>query len=109
MAHITHHDVAEILETDLNEAELTAFIEDAHTIVQNRIADYTDDEDTLAAVETYLAAHLATAKEPRVATASHEGADVELDADGNRYWHQAVLLDPTNRLARPNGCTFATT
>jgi hypothetical protein len=109
MSRTTYHDVREVLETDLPEADLMAFIEDAHRIVEARCADHTSDTGALSAVETYLAAHLATSKDPRVETASHEGVDVEFETDANRYWHDAVLQDPTNRLARPNGFTTLTT
>ena len=109
MTRINHYDVSEVLETDLNEAALEAFIDDAHRIVEDRIAEHCDSEGDLAAVETYLAAHLATSKDPRVESVSHEGVDAELGTDGDRYWHQALLLDPTNRLARPGGFPIATT
>lgn len=109
MSRTTYHDVNEILETSLTEAELIAFVEDAHRIIENRCASYSTDDDALASAETYLAAHLATTKDPRVKSASHAGADIEYDTNGNRYWHQAVLLDPSNRLARPSGYSIKTT
>ncbi|NHX41389.1 MULTISPECIES: hypothetical protein [Haloarcula] len=109
MSRINYHDVAEIFETDLSESDLIAFVEDAHRIVENRCSAHTSDEDALAAVETYLAAHLASSKDPRVQSASHESVDIEYNAGGDRYWHRAVLADPTNRLARPNGFTTLTT
>ncbi|MCU4754243.1 hypothetical protein OB919_20045 [Halobacteria archaeon AArc-curdl1] len=109
MTRINHYDVAEVLETDLGEAELETFIADAHRVVEDRCASYCDNESTLATIETYLAAHLATSKDPRVSSVSHEGVDAELGTDGDRYWHQAVLVDPTNRLARPGGFPIATT
>lgn len=108
MTRITTQDVTELFETDLVEADVLAFIEDAHRIVENRCAEHTSNEDALAAVEAYLAAHLASAKDPRVTSASHASGDVEFGANGNRYWHNAVLADPTNRLARPNGYTTLT-
>ena len=110
MTRIAPHDVAEVLETDLDSAELTAFIEDAHRIVERRCAPFVDDTGELADVETYVAAHLATAKEPRVASASHESVDVDLDVSPDEYWHQALLIDPTGRLDIPNrGYTVVTT
>ncbi|ELZ00768.1 hypothetical protein [Natrialba asiatica] len=109
MTRINHYDVSEVLETDLSEAELEAFIADAHRVVEDRCVPYCDDEGILASIEMYLAAHLATSKDPRVSSVSHEGVDAELGTDGDRYWHQAVLLDPTNRLARPGGFVIATT
>ncbi|AUX08917.1 hypothetical protein AArcSl_1286 [Halalkaliarchaeum desulfuricum] len=90
-----------MLETELDDSALMAFISDAHNVVNRRCEPHTDDEEALADVETYVAAHLATAKEPRVSATSGAVTDVELDADGDRYWHQAVLLDPTGRLDRP--------
>ncbi len=110
MARITPHDVAEILETDLSSVDLQAFVSDADTVVERRCAPYTDDESELANVEAYVAAHLATAKDPRVSVASHESVDVELETDPHRYWEQAVLLDPTGRLNTPKRgyATFST-
>lgn len=109
MARINYEDVAEVFETDLEPSVLTAFIEDAHQIVEQRCAPYTDDTGALASVEVYLAAHLATSKEPRVQSASHEGVDVAYEGNGQRYWHKAILADPTNRLARPTGHKVFTT
>lgn len=101
---ITTADVREVLETDVPNEDLHAFIEDAHLVVNNRIAPYTDDSNALAAVETYLTAHLVTTREPRVASASHESVSFEYSTDtGQAYWHKAILVDPTGRLARPNG------
>lgn len=101
---VTTADVYEVLDTDIPEEAIHAFIEDAHTVVNNRIAPYSDDADALAAVETYLAAHLATTKEPRVDAASHEGVSFEYAGEqGQKYWHDAIMMDPTGRLARPNG------
>lgn len=110
MARITPHDVTEILETELEDVSLQAFISDANTVVERRCAPHTDDTDALADVEAYVAAHLATAKDPRVSVASHESVDVEFETDAHRYWEQAVLLDPTGRLDRPErGYGVATT
>lgn len=104
MPRITTADVEEITDTDVSEESIHAVIEDAHTVVNNRIAQYTDDSGALAAVETYLAAHLLTSKEPRVQAASHEGVSFEYaEGEGQTFWHQAILMDPTGRLARPNG------
>lgn len=102
MPRVAPHDVSEILETDLDSAELSTFISDAHSVVNQRCADHTDDEGALADVETYVAAHLATAKDPRVGTASHESVEVEYEVNADRYWRQAVLVDPTGRIDTPN-------
>jgi hypothetical protein len=97
------------METKLDEPSLRAFIDDAHTIVEQRCASHTSDEDALAAVETYVACHLVTAPDPRVQSAAHADIDVEYeDVEGN-YWQRAVLTDPTNRIARPGGYTALTT
>jgi hypothetical protein len=110
MTQVTPHDVAEILETELESVTLQAFISDAHRIVERRCAPHTDDMDALGDVEAYVAAHLATAKDPRVSVASHESVDVEFETDAHRYWEQAVLLDPTGRLDNPTrGYGIATT
>lgn len=110
MARITPDDVTELLDTDLEEDSLLAFIEDAHLVVNDRIAPYTDDAERLAAVETYVAAHLATSKDPRVQSAAHESAEFEYAEDqGQTYWHRAIMMDPTGRLARPSGYPVYTT
>jgi len=101
MPRIVPHDVAEVLETELDGADLSAFIADAHTIVNRRCQPYTDDEDALADVEAYLAAHIATAKEPRVSSTAGAVSEVELDTDADRYWYLAVMMDPTGRLNTP--------
>ena len=101
MPRIVPHDVAEVLETELDGAELSAFIDDAHSVVNRRCQPYTDDEQALADVETYLAAHIATAKEPRVSSTAGAVSEVVFDADADRYWHRALMLDPTGRLDTP--------
>jgi len=101
---ITTTDVKEVIDIDIDEPSLQAFIDDAHTVVNNRIAPYTDDRDALAGVETHLAAHIASSKEPRVDAASHESVEFEYAGEqGQKYWHNAIMIDPTGRLARPNG------
>lgn len=110
MARITPDDVTEILETELQDDSLMAFIEDAHSVVNERIAPYTDDTARLSSVETYLAAHLATSRDPRVQTASHESVSFEYaENQGQTYWHRAIMMDPTGRLARPQGYNIYTT
>jgi hypothetical protein len=107
---ITTADVREVLDAEVDEPSLTAFIDDAHTVVNNQIAPYTDDRDALAAVETHLAAHIASSKEPRVQSASHESVSFEYaEEQGQKYWHNAIMMDPTGRLARPNGYPVYTT
>lgn len=110
MPRVAPHDVEEVLETELDSADLSAFIADAHTVVNRRCQPYTDDERALADVETYLAAHIATAKEPRVSSTAGAVSEVELDTDADRYWHRAVMLDPSGRLDAPQrGYTVRTT
>lgn len=110
MTRTTLADVKEVVDTDLSDSALNKFIDDAHVAVNDKIAPYTDDSDALEAVERYLAAHMATTKEPRVVSASHESVSFEYDEEeGQRYWHQAILMDPTGRLARPNGYPVYTT
>lgn len=104
MSRITPDDVREILDTDMGEVSLQAFIEDAHRVVNDRCAPHTHDRDALASVETYLAAHLATTKDPRVSAVDHESVSIEYadEGDGQQYWHKAIMVDPTGRLARPS-------
>lgn len=104
MARISPQDVDEILDNDIPQPVLEAFVEDAHSVVEERCSPYTSDTNALASVETYLAAHFATTKEPRIQSTSHESVSFEYaEQQGHKFWERAVLLDPTSRLARPSG------
>ena len=102
MPRVTPHDVAEVLDTDLDSVELSTFVSDANRIVNDRCEPYTGDDNALANVETYLAAHLATTKEPEVSSLTHHSTQVSINIDSKRYWNKAVMLDPTGRLDKPD-------
>jgi len=109
MPRITTTDVREIADVDVSEEALHAFIEDAHRVVNERVAPHTDDKSALSAVESYLAAHLATSEDPRVQSVAHESVSFEYSSEqGQKYWHNAIMMDPTGRLARPSGYPVVT-
>lgn len=105
MARITPEDVDEVTDIDLQASDVQAFCDDAHEIVQERVAPYADDsdQDKLAQVETYLAAHLITAKSPVIQSTSSDAISATYATSGSVYWRRAILADPTGRLARPEG------
>lgn len=111
MARISPEDIDEIMDTEgISRQTLEAFAEDAHRVVEERCAPHTRDTDALIAVETYLAAHLACSKEPRIQSTSHESVSIEYaEEQAYKFWHRAILLDPTSRLSRPNGYPVYTT
>lgn len=113
MARITPEDVDEVTDVDLQASDVQAFCDDAHAIVQQRVAPYadTDDQSDLARVETYLAAHMLTAKSPIIKSTSSDAISASYDTsgDGSEYWNRAILSDPTGRLARPEGWPVAST
>lgn len=101
-------DVREIFDTDLSNDALDAWIDTAHNVVQKQLADTADGDEVgskvLEELEKYLAAHLASSQDPRVATETVGDAEFEYQRDPNQtdYWSVVVTLDPTGRLAGAN-------
>jgi len=107
MARIEPEDIEEVADIDLGPSDVQGFIDDAHRVVQRRCAPHASDADQkdLATTEVYLAAHLMVSKSPQVSSVSAETMNVSyaIDPEGEDYWHRALLVDPTGRLARPDG------
>lgn len=105
MARTSVSDIKDIIELDtLTDSQITAFMNDANQIVDNRLDGHTTDAN-LKLIEKYLAAFLCSTREQRVSrervgpiTKEYEG-DTDLSGlESNRYGQVAVALDPTGRL-----------
>jgi hypothetical protein len=98
MARTTVAAVQAILSTDLTEAQISAFITDASLWVDTHLegACTSLTATLLAAIEKYLAAHLATARDARLRQAKL--ADVsetyQRDDKVSEYLRAAIALDP---------------
>jgi hypothetical protein len=95
--------VKTILDTSL---DTTPFITVAHLLVEQHLANQGVSEDLLTELERWLAAHFACIRDPRFreARTAGEGMVFELGKPGEglaatTYGQQALLLDPTGRLA----------
>lgn len=106
MARTTASDVKEILDTDLADATVTAWIDIANELVDDiAAADSSIDSTRLTKIEKLLAAHLASSQDQRVERASRESASVTyqgetaLGINGTKHGQQAAMLDPTGTLA----------
>lgn len=99
--------VREILDTDLSDASLTAFITAAHLFVNARLTGAGVGEETLTEIERYVAAHFACTRDPRAHAERRSDASVDYqNADGSDlglnatdYGRTAVMLDSSGALA----------
>lgn len=97
-------EVREIFETDLTDPELNNWINIA-AITTDDIAESDADgsmsEARLTEIEKNLAAHYASAQDPRIS--SEVVADAEFNykgsSDTTEYWNTAAMLDTTGTLA----------
>lgn len=97
--------VKEIISTDLADAQITAFITAANLTVTNVLGDSGLSSETLTEIERWLAAHLLSARDQRVARRSIEFTSwtfqgtFGLGLDGTLYGQNVKLLDTTGKLA----------
>lgn len=103
-----------VFDTDLSDAQLQAFLDDADVVVTNNLVGtfngITLGTSELKAIEKYIAAHLASMRDPR--ELRHKTGDAEAwyypsvtTAFGKQlnltpYGQQALLFDRTGVLAR---------
>lgn len=105
MARTSVSDIKDIIELDtLTDSQITAFMNDANQIVDNRLKGHTTDAN-LTLIEKWLAAHLCAMREQRVSeetvgpiTMRYEGDDYGQGLESTRYGQTAIQLDPTGRL-----------
>lgn len=96
--------VGEIIEVDAA-ISLTPFIAVASAMVVEHCEPAGYDEERLTLIETWLAAHLYTIRDPRASAeragsvgVTYEG-EVSLNLAGSRYGQQAMMLDTEGKLA----------
>lgn len=101
-ARVSDAEVREIMDTEVS--DLSAFITAANLTVDRRLKGQGLQDDELKEIERWLAAHLATAKDPRVskesigdASSTYQGGS-GLGLDSSRYGQMVQSLDPTGRL-----------
>lgn len=115
MARVTVSDVKAIADFgELSDSEISAFIDDANTIINDRAQSRISDA-MLPKVEKWLAAHLAAMKEQ---TVRREGVgQSEIFFEGNtglglahtRYGQQVKIMVPENVLVASSGMNYVRT
>ena len=104
----TLYEFKEVFDTDPNKGGLSnnalrAYLNAAHEVVQDA-ADSTSDSiasSKLEKMEKFLAAHFASAQDPRIETERVADArfDYQRTDDSTDYWQIVVALDPTGMIA----------
>ena len=104
-SRITVDDLVEIFETELTEAQLSAFVNSAHYLIQANLLSSGLSSDVLTEIHKYLAAHFASLRDQRIA--SERVADVSMNYQGKTdmglnatlYGQTALMLDTSGSLA----------
>jgi len=103
MARITNSDLADVFDTDLSTDSLDQWIEIANTITDDvEGVDPSLSSTRLEQIELMLAAHFASAQDPRLSSTSRETASADYqrnDEYSTDYMASAVSLDPTGVVA----------
>ena len=102
-------DVKLILDTELTDDQLTAFIDAAHLLVENELADADcHDEASLTIMEHWRSAQFATARERETTSEKIETAAESYGGTGlsSRYWEQAAQLDCSGQLVNQGNVKF---
>lgn len=105
-ARTTYAEVSEIIATTLTSAQINAFINSASRTVTTVLADAGLAADVLEDIEMWLAAHLLSTRDQRVASEGLGPANVRyqgntgLGLDATLYGQQVKLLDTTGLLAQ---------
>ena len=96
--------VCAIVDTDLTESQIQAFIETANLMVTNVLGSSVLSDDTLRLIETYLAAHYITLRDPRTQSEAADGIKMTYEGktgeglDSSHYGQTAQELDTTGQL-----------
>lgn len=101
-------DVEAILDTELTDSEITAYITTSNLVVTAQLGNTALSAALLTQIETYLAAHLiSTTRERKAEQVSGEGGvhfegKTGMRLEATHYGQTAMLLDATGRLAGLN-------
>lgn len=103
-----YSDVEGILETELTNDEITAYITTANLVVTAQLGNTALSAALLTQIETYLAAHLiSTTRERKAEQVSGEGGvrfegKTGMRLEATHYGQMVMMLDSTGRLAALN-------
>ena len=98
-------DLIEIYETELTEAQLGAFVNMAHYVIQANLLDKGLGTELLTQIHLNLAAHFASTRDQRLARVKIEGLEetyqgkTDMGLDATFYGQTAKMLDSTGTLA----------
>lgn len=102
----TATEVKQILETDLDDSIVEAFIKSASLLLDNQFSDGALSDELLTEIERWLAAHqIASTREQQAieakagTTAVKYQGETGLGLDGTMYGQTVKILDTTSRLA----------
>lgn len=108
MARTSPTAVQEIIDTDLTDTQINAFITAANLLVTNQLASKGLGNAMLAEIERWLAAHLLATRDQRVQSESVDGAGgysvtfqgrTDMGLDATIYGQQVKILDTSGTLA----------
>lgn len=106
MARTSESEVKDILDTNLDNTSLSAWIEVANELVDDiAAADSSLTTSRLTKLEKLAAAHLASSQDQRFESASSESRSVQYQGEtgmgfkGTKHGQAALALDPTGTLA----------
>lgn len=105
-ARVDADDVKEIIDTNLTDDQINAFINGANLLVQAKLLDKNLGDDLLTEIEKWLAAHFLSTRDQRVERekvggeweATYQGK-TEMGLDATTYGQQAKALDWSGTLA----------
>lgn len=104
-ARVDADDVKEIVDTDLTDVQINAFINTAHRYVDANLLGKSLDADTLTDIELWLSAHFLSMRDPRVSSVSANGLSASYQGKTGEglkatlYGQQALALDASGTLA----------
>ena len=100
MARTTGEKVKDVFDTTLTAKDLGSYIEDANLFVTEVLGASALPAALLASIEKYIAAHFASATDPRVRRESNLSVEYEKPGlSDTSHGRRAVLLDTTGTLA----------
>jgi hypothetical protein len=105
-ARVDADEVGEIIETDLSDSLVNAFINTAHYFIQENLLDKGLSADILTQIELWLSAHFLAIRDPRVESEGIAGewqaryqGKTGMGFEATTYGQQALMLDTTGTLA----------
>ena len=104
-ARVNAEQVSDIISTTLTEAQTNAFINSAHRMVEQTLAEKNLSEELLTEIEMWLSAHLLSMRDQRKSQV--RDGDLQVAYQGKTgmglqstlYGQQVLTLDPTGSLS----------